>query len=327
MSPQTRSSLPGRRCYVSTGKFSHGSAGIHRATAVAEGRVAQRARGTQPLRPEVHPAESRYGPARMNVYVRGDNVTMRVDGNPGQASDDPQWRRSWTADRLVNSSGVLLAFGGAAFGLGTLMHPSGTHPPVVADLVDPSYAFWHVVAAIGLAAIGAALSGVIAFQVRASGSATTTDVIGYVLAATGAFAHAGLNYSDGLTLGAIAAVIPKVFDLNGELFGAPQLAGVSAFASTTFSLGLVALGGAGVLRAALPRSAFVALMIGGLLYGVPVQPASPLPWWIVEAGALAIGSAAILLGRWIWQGGPRPSRLPPLPREQSTPKGDEAQPS
>ena len=96
---------------------------------------------------------------------------------------------------------------------------------------------------------------------------------------------------------------------------------------TVLEGGLVALGGAGVLRAALPRSAFVALMIGGLLYGVPVQPASPLPWWIVEAGALAIGSAAILLGRSIWQGGPRPSRLPPLPREQSTPKGDEAQPS
>jgi hypothetical protein len=252
---------------------------------------------------------------------------MRVDGNAGRASDKSWGREPWTADRLINTSGVLLAFGGAAFGFGTLMHPSGTHPPVVADLVDPSYAFWHVVAAMGLAAIGAALSGVIAFQVRARGSATIADVIGYLLAATGAFAHAGINYTDGLTLGAIATVIPKVFDLNGELFGAPQLARVSAFASTTFTLGLVVLGGAGVVRAALPRGALIALMIGGFLYGVPVQPASPLPWWIVEAGALAIGFAAIMLGRRIWQGGPRPSRLPPLPRERPAPNGDRAQPS
>ena len=30
-----------------------------------------------------------------------------------------------------------------------------------------------------------------------------------------------------------------------------------------------------------------------------------------------IGAASIMLGRWIWQGGPTPSRLPPLPRDRA----------
>lgn len=257
-------------------------------------------------------------------HARGDNVRMRLGGDDRQTMGMGWWRGPWTATRLVNASGVLLAFGGAAFGVGTVMHPSGTHPPGVADLVDPSYAFWHVAAALGLAAIGAALSGMIAFQVRATGSATTADVVGYVLAATGAFAQAGINYADGLTLGAVAKVIPKVFDLNGELFGAPQLAGAAALASTTFAVGLVALGGAGAFRGALPRLPLIGLMVGGFLYGVPVQPASPLPRWVVEAGAMAIGVASITLGRWIWQGGPRRGRLPPLPRDRSTSTSDRA---
>jgi hypothetical protein len=197
------------------------------------------------------------------------------------------------------------------------MHPSGTHPPIVADLVDPSYAFWHVTAAIGLAGIAGALAGVIAFQVRAPGSMTILDVIGYAMSTTGAVAHAGMQYADGLTLGAVAKVVPKVFDLNGELYGAPHLAPASALAATAFAVGLVMIGGSAAYRGALPRLPLVALMVGGILYGVPVQPASPFPWWFVEAGGVAVGGASILIGRYIWQGGPRMSRLPPLPRDPS----------
>lgn len=263
------------------------------------------------------PAPGPYDPARTHSVARGDNLRMRARSTVGRQSGTPWWRGPWTANRLIAASGVLLAFGGASLGFATVMHPSGTHPPVVADLIDPSYAFWHVASAIGLAAIGASLAGVIAYQVRATGTASIVEVVGYPLAATGAAAQAGINFADGLTLGAVAHVIPKVFDLNGELHGAPQLAPASALAATTFALGLVALGGAGAFRGALPRGPLIALMVGGLMYGVPVQPASPLPWWVVEVGGATIGAASIMLGRWIWQGGPTPSRLPPLPRDRA----------
>ena len=243
---------------------------------------------------------------------------MRSVESPPPPSGHRWWRGPWTAHRLIAASGVLLAFGGASLGFATVMHPSGAHPPVVADLADPSYAFWHVASAIGLAAIGASLAGVIAYQVRATGTASIVEVVGYPLAAAGAAAQAGINFADGLTLGAVAQVVPKVFDLNGELHGAPQLAPASALAATAFALGLVALSSAGLFRGVLPRGPLLAIMIGGLMYGVPVQPASPLPWWVVEMGGVSIGAASVILGRWIWQGGPRPSRLPPLPRERPT---------
>lgn len=244
---------------------------------------------------------------------------MREHGLAGRnPSGTTRWAGPWTADRLIAMSGVLLAFGGASLAFATVMHPSGTHPPVVADLVDPSYAFWHVASAIGLAAIGASLAGIVAFQVRALGTATLLDVVGYPLAATGAVAQAGINFADGLILSAVAQVVPKVFDLNGELHGAPQLAPATALAATSFAAGLVAIGGAGAFRGALPRGPLLALTVGGLLYGVPVQPASPAPWWIVEVGGVSIGVASIVIGRWIWQGGPKPSRLPPLPRGGTT---------
>jgi hypothetical protein len=189
---------------------------------------------------------------------------------------------------------------------------------MVADLIEPSYTAWHVVSGFGLAAIGASLAGIIAFQVRTLGTATVLDVVGYLVAAIGAFAQAGINFADGLVLSAVARVVPKVFDLNGDLHGAPQLAGISALAATSFAAGLVAIGGSGAIRGALPREPLLALSIGGLLYGVPVQPASPLPWWMVEVGGACIGVASLLLGRWIWQGGPTPSRLPPLPRDRTS---------
>jgi hypothetical protein len=263
-------------------------------------------------------AREPYGPARDSSHVRGDNLRMRADGDRKRSSANRWWRGPWTSDRLIAASGVLLAVGGASLGVATVMHPTGTHPPVVAELIDPSYAFWHVVGAFGLAAIGASLAGLIAFQVRATGSATIVDVVGYLLGAIGASTHAAMHFADGLTLGAVAQVVPKVFDLNGELHGAPQLAGVSAFAATTLALGLVVLSGAGVFRGVLPRGPLLALMVGGLMYGVPVQPASPVPWWAVEAGGVMIGAASIALGRLIWQGGPKPSRLPPLPRDRAS---------
>ncbi|MSQ43896.1 MAG: hypothetical protein EXR45_06780 [Chloroflexi bacterium] len=219
----------------------------------------------------------------------------------------------WPAERVFRLAGLCMITGGILVGTGAFGHPHDRHPPSPSELVSSSYEAWHVISALGFMSLCVGFPGVTGFQMRVAGHLGSVDVAGTLLLLVGCTLQAATQLADGLVFGAVAAIVPRVFELNGPLFGGTPLAGVATLSGIVFAAGSVSFGLGAVARGALPRRGTAAVMAGGVLLAVPVQPASPVPWWIVVAGSILLGAGSAAIGQWLWQGGPRPSRLLPLP--------------
>ncbi len=219
----------------------------------------------------------------------------------------------WPSDRVFRLAGFCMTAGGILVGIGACGHPYDRHPPSPSEIVSSSYATWHVISALGFVCMCIGFAGVAAFQMRVAGHLATVDVAGVVLLVVGCTFKAASQLADGLVFGAVAAIVPRLFELNGPLFGGTPLSGLSSLADVSFASGSVLFGIGAIVRGALPQRGTVAVMAGAVLLAVPVQPASPIPWWSVVAGALLLGAGSAAIGQWLWQGGPRPSRLVRLP--------------
>ena len=219
----------------------------------------------------------------------------------------------WPAERVFRVAGLCMITGGILVGTGAFGHPYGRHPPSPSEIVSSSYAAWHVISALGFISLCVGFSGVTAFQMRVAGHLGSVDIAGLVLFIVGGTFQAAAQLADGLVFGTVASIVPRLFELNGPLFGGTPLSGLSSLAGISFASGSVFFGIGAIARGVLPRRGTSAVMSGAVLLAVPVQPSSPIPWWIVVAGAVLLGAGSSAIGQWLWRGGPRPSRLVPLP--------------
>ncbi len=236
----------------------------------------------------------------------------------------PLWERAWhlavtpwPAERVFRLAGLCMIIGGILVGTGALGHPYDRHPPSPSEIVSSSYVAWHVISGLGFISLCVGFAGVSGFQMRVAGHLGSVDVAGIFLLFIGCTFQAAAQLADGLVFAAVATIVPRVFELNGSLFGGTPLAGLASLAGIAFASGSVLFGIGAIARGALPRRSTAAVMAGGVLIAVPVQPASPVPWWIVVAGTVLLGAGSAAIGQWLWQGGPRPSRLVPLPPVRS----------
>ncbi len=219
----------------------------------------------------------------------------------------------WPAERVFRLAGLCMIIGGILVGTGALGHPHDRHPPSPSEIVSSSYVAWHVISALGFISLCVGFTAATGFQLGIVGHLGSVDVAGISLLFIGCTFQAATQLADGLVFASVATIVPRVFELNGPLFGGTPLAGLASLAGISFASGSVLFGIGAIARGALPRRSTAAVMAGGVLIAVPVQPASPVPWWIVVAGAVLLGAASAAIGQWFWQGGPRPSRLVPLP--------------
>jgi hypothetical protein len=121
--------------------------------------------------------------------------------------------------------------------------------------------------------------------------------VGFVLA----FIGAAFFLSDGMigliVFPAVAANAPALVEVTGAMFTGRVLAAYIVFAATNM-MG-IALFGIAILRAGVfPRVAAILLIVGGILFNLPVG--GPIPHLVLIIGGALWGAGAVWLGSALW---------------------------
>lgn len=198
--------------------------------------------------------------------------------------------------RLVRWSGLALMGAGVAFAIFMTLHPydalAGSHGPHE-DTWVPAHAF-HFVGAL-LALLG--LNGLYVRQRQASGR---LGFVGFLLAFIGTAMFVGTGMITAFVWPVIAETNPAFVDADGPMFEDP-LTQFAVQATYGFLIvGFVVLAVATFRARVFPRWAALVLGLGIVLFGVPVDPVGPVPWFVRIVGAFVFGLALVVLGARLW---------------------------
>jgi hypothetical protein len=190
---------------------------------------------------------------------------------------------------LIRWSGVALIVG-AVLGLAYLFHPL---EPSLSTMQYPSWLYAHALTGLGFLLIVPGLVGLYLFLGDGSG---ILGLLAYFLASIGSAITAGLLLLIEATLLPVAASNPALATLadptspayNGSL-ALPLLMG----GSLVFLVGYVLLGIAMLRARTFPRFAAYLIIVGGVLFALPVPPA---PVIVNIVGTVLLSGGLISVG-------------------------------
>lgn len=199
-------------------------------------------------------------------------------------------------------SGSALVFGGGSLVLFMLLHPPGglESPETMSGTRWVLAHSFHFLGALlilfGLPALGRRLDAA-----GGIGRAALT------VAFAGTAMFVGTGMISAFVWPILAAHDPALLSPAGPLLsGAGRALLVATYAALI--LGYVALGTLGFGHRVSPRPGWAALVVGSLLFALPVAPLGPAPWGVRIAGGSLVGIAFILVGLSAERGGsPRPA--------------------
>jgi hypothetical protein len=164
-----------------------------------------------------------------------------------------------------------------------------TIPPDLASLqaavVTPLFAINSVASILAFAILALALVAIYEREAYAAGS---FGVIGVGAALVGTIFMAGDWWYEAFAVPWMADVAPVVFDTGAG--GRLLVGGLASFA--LFSFGWALFGAASVRARVFPRSISVAILVGGVLAGIPIAGG-------YLYGSLIFGVALVSLGVWL----------------------------
>ena len=206
---------------------------------------------------------------------------------------------------LIRGSGLAFILGGVSFGLFMLLHPvdqlAGAHGAESATWV-PAHTFHFLGALFTLFG----LVGLYAGRMKETG---WLGLLAFVVAFIGTAMFVGTGMITAYLWPVIARTAPTFVDPDGPMFTDPL-----AFGTISATYGFLAVGyillGIVILRARiLARWAGLLLIVGVVLFSVPVSPVGPAPWIVRVIGALVFGAGLAWLGYALWSAAGKEKRV------------------
>ena len=193
---------------------------------------------------------------------------------------------------LIRGSGLALILGGVSFGLFMLLHPfdqlAGPHGAQSAAWV-PAHSFHFLGALFSLFG----LVGLYARQIEQSGR---LGLLGFVLAFVGTAMFVGTGMITAYLWPVIARYAPDFVEADGAMFSEPLARGTIEATYAFLVVGYVVFSVATMRAGVFPRWNAWLLIVGIVLFSVPVAPVGPVPWIVRVVGALVFGAALVALG-------------------------------
>lgn len=191
--------------------------------------------------------------------------------------------------KITRVSGILLLVGGVLVAIFWSFHPLDHDPHTMQSTR------WLVVH--GLAGIGLVLTvpGLLGLHNRLTAEGGVRVLVGFILAAVGTALMAGMILFIEVGTLPLIATLPDAEELMNTF--PPAFMAVFAITLLTFILGYILLGIVIWRCADLPRWSGLLLLVGALLFAVPVPPA---PVIINTIGAVLFGSGYVWLGYDLW---------------------------
>jgi hypothetical protein len=193
---------------------------------------------------------------------------------------------------LSRWSGWALVGGGVSFAIFMALHPydalAGSHGPDEGTWV-PAHVF-HLIGAL------LTLFGLTALYMRQRERSGLVGFVGFVLAFVGTAMFVGTGMITAFVWPVITDADPGFVDSDGPMFEDPltQFAVQATYAFLI--IGFLTLAFATYRAGMFARWAAVLLGVGIVLFGVPVDPIGPVPWFVRIVGGFVFGAALIALG-------------------------------
>jgi hypothetical protein len=163
--------------------------------------------------------------------------------------------------------------------------PAELGEPLKASVLSPVFAINSVASIVAFAVLALAL---VAVYEREAGAAGWFGLIGFAAALVGTMFMAGDWWYEAFAVPWLAEVAPGVFETGAG--GRLLMGGLARFA--LLSLGWVLFGAASLRARVFPRGISAAILVAGLVAGVPIAGA-------YLYGGLAFGLAIGSLGLWL----------------------------
>jgi hypothetical protein len=199
---------------------------------------------------------------------------------------------------LFRWSGLALAVGGLLLALFFLFYPAGGDPPTAQAARGSLFGLEHL---LGLLAFLLTLLGLLGTYARLAAQRPSLVLLGCLLVFLGSALWLCAVWSAIALLPSVAAQAPKLLGTGGAL--ASGLRVTIVLASVLDGLGFLLVGIAVLLLGGRARWAGDILIIGAILFALPVA------WVISILGALVLGLGQIWLGYTLWSG----QEVPPTP--------------
>jgi hypothetical protein len=193
---------------------------------------------------------------------------------------------------LARFSGLMLILGGVSFALFLLLHPYGQLAGA-AVAQQPTWIPAHTFHFLGALFTLFGLLGLYGLLAERGGG---VGQLGFGLAVVGLAMFTGTGMITAYLWPVIAAYAPEFVAADGPMFSVPLAARLIEVTYSFLILGFGLLGLVVSRSGRLPRPAGWLLIVGIVLFSVPVEPFGPFPWLVRVVGALAFGAALAWIG-------------------------------
>lgn len=197
-------------------------------------------------------------------------------------------------------SGLLFLLGGVLGALFFLFHAGGGDPPSAQAASGSLYGLEHT---LGVLAFLLTAVGLIGVTLRLMEKRRLLVLIGFLLAFTGTVLLLGSLFADAYVVPLIVAQAPKALSAGGAL--ANGLQATRVLPGLLDGLGFLLLGIAVLLQGGRARWAGDVLLLGAVLFALPL-----VPWRVTVLGAVILGLGQAWVGYTLWA----ERDLPTIPR-------------
>lgn len=201
-----------------------------------------------------------------------------------------------SSSTLIRMSGLAAMLAGLSFALFVLIHPFGEWTTAQVSQAD-SWFLAHLMHMLGGVF---ALFGLIGLYAQQREDAGLMGLIGFIVAFAGTALVVGVGLFVAFVWPVLAAQAPALFEVTGPIFSAPPVIFIVTFA--LFGAGYVLFGLATLKADVLPRWGALSMMLGAVLFTIPPEPFTPVPWAVFVAGGILLGAGLGWLGYAVWIG-------------------------
>jgi hypothetical protein len=197
-------------------------------------------------------------------------------------------------------SGLVFLLGGVLDALFFLLHAGGGDSPSAQAASGSLYGLEHT---LGVFAFLLTAVGLIGVALRLGGQHRLLVLIGFLLAFTGTVLLLSSLFADAYVVPLIAAQAPKALAAGGALERGLQ--GARVLPGLLDGVGFIMLGIAVLLQGGRARWAGDVLLLGAVLFALPL-----VPWGVTVLGAVVLGLGQAWVGYTLWA----ERDLPTVPR-------------
>lgn len=194
--------------------------------------------------------------------------------------------------QALRACGGLLIVGGICLALFLIVHPygevAGAHVAHQRRWI-PAHSFHFLGALFTLFG----LIGLYLYQFERSGK---LGLAGFILAFIGTAMFVGTGMITAFVWPVIAEHDPGFVAEDGPMFKDALTSGATLLTYVFLGIGYIVFAIAMLRARTMPPPACWLLMVGVVLFSVPVEPVGPVPWFVRFSGAVVFGAALAWLG-------------------------------